>query len=146
MAKLRPLDIIKKKEREDVCGSIRSHIIEGNSKGKPMQYKPDSSYRKALAELEFKNHDTYTIGDSELTEDHIWSLELRLALHKTYVPRRLRQHISFDIASDEKAPTPEDDTRAETMTSKTRLECPIFLTLNVNSSVVSYQYERKDIF
>lgn len=134
----------KRKHYSESFENIGNQIIEQNYQGKPIKFEPNVSHvipeRKALADLEFKNQDVDTVNDAELLEDHIQSLELRLALHKLNVPKPLQKQIKFNDSSADKPPE-----TVIPMKSKSGLECPVCLGhSNVHLRVRRYTYAHKD--
>ncbi|KAF7166244.1 hypothetical protein CNMCM5623_000001 [Aspergillus felis] len=128
--------------------NVGNRIVEGNYQGKPLTFEPDISHvvpeRKALADLEFKNRDVDKISDSELLEDRIRSLEMRLALYDLEVPKTLQKRITFREPPPETASCPEiSDTLP--LESKSGLECPVCLGRpGLHSRARRYTYARKD--
>lgn len=82
----------------------------------------------------------WILSMTELLEDCIRSLELRLALHKLNVPKPLQKRIKFNDSSADEPPEV-----IIPMKSKSGLECPVCLSRsNVHPRVKMYTYARKD--
>lgn len=151
----------KKTARDEFFQNIGNQIIERNHQGNPIIFTPDASHiqpeRRALSHLEFKNRDVDTVGDAELLEDRIQSLELRLKLHSLHVPRTLKKRIKFGQHVSKKAGATEDfrwkhpkktgtDRGLLLSKSSTGLECPVCLgRKDLHPSARTYPYARKDV-
>ncbi|PYI25427.1 hypothetical protein BP00DRAFT_490913 [Aspergillus indologenus CBS 114.80] len=134
----------KETKYKDFFENVGNTIIEQNFKGKPIEFKPDFSHilpeRRMIAGLEFKNRDVNTVDDTELMEDRIRSLELRLALHKLNVPKQLHRQIQFDISMEKKDKEDEGkEVKNLTISAKSAsgLECPDTLQRHFNSHQLS---------
>ncbi|KAH3307662.1 hypothetical protein KXV87_007711 [Aspergillus fumigatus] len=138
----------KDQQHDNFFKNVGNRIVEGNYQGKPLTFEPDISHvvpeRKALADLEFKNRDVDKISDSELLEDRIRSLEMRLALYGLEVPKALQKRITFREPPPKTASCPEiSDTLP--LESKSGLECPVCLGRpGLHSRARRYTYARKD--
>ncbi|QSS61296.1 hypothetical protein I7I51_03469 [Histoplasma capsulatum] len=98
-----------KKAYHDFFGNVGNDIIEKNYHGQDTTFVPDTSLvlpeRKELADLDFQNRDASTVSESQLLEDRIRSLELRLALHHLHMPKHLASKIvPTELARDKPFP------------------------------------------
>ncbi|KAJ6076675.1 FluG domain protein [Penicillium canescens] len=135
----------QKVARKEFFDSIGNRIIEQNQQGTPVTFIPDVSNiqpeRIALAELEFKNRDVDTIDDTELIEDRIRSLELRLKLNSLHIPKALKKRIVFKGR-------PKEASRQVVVPieSSSGLECPVCLgSTSLDPIARRYKYSRKDV-
>ena len=105
--------------------NIGNQIIENNYQGGTIRFEPDISYivpeRTILAELEFKNRYIDNINDTDLVENRVYFLELRLASHQLQVPIALQRRIRFD------QPSVENMSEKTSLLSNSGLECPVCL-------------------
>ncbi|KAJ5120780.1 uncharacterized protein N7515_010168 [Penicillium bovifimosum] len=127
-------DDTKKTMYDELFGNIRNQIIEQNHRGKLVKFKLETSYiqleRRVLTELEFKNRDIDSTDDTELVEDRIKSLELRLRLYK----------LNFSDSIQESKESFTDSTE-----SSTSLKCLVCLgRSNIDPRVRRYLFCRKD--
>lgn len=137
-------DEAKESVRNEFFENIGNHIIDQNYQGNPVEFEPDTSHiqpeRKELADLEFKNRDVDTIDDTELIEDRIRSLDLRLRLHRLHVPKALRKRVTF-----ESTPHIKSEPQCFPWKSTTGLECPVCLGVtNTHPAAKQFKYSRKD--
>ncbi|KAJ5928363.1 FluG domain protein [Penicillium verhagenii] len=135
----------QKAARKEFFDSIGNQIIEQNHHGTPITFTPDVSHiqpeRIALAELEFKNRDVDTIDDTELIEDRIRSLELRLKLNSLHMPKALKNRVVFKDGL--KGELKEVVVPTE---SSSGLECPVCLgSTGLDPNARRYKYSRKDV-
>ena len=135
----------QKVARKEFFDSIGNRIIEQNQQGTPVTFTPDVSNiqpeRIALAELEFKNRDVDTIDDTELIEDRIRSLELRLKLNSLHIPKALKKRIVF-----KGGPKEASGQVVVPIESSSGLECPVCLgSTSLDPIVRRYKYSRKDV-
>lgn len=134
----------KDEQHESFFKNVGNQIIKRNYQGKTTTFEPDTSHvvpeRKALADLKFKNRDVDKINDTELLEDRIQSLEMRLALHRLEVPKTLQKRIHFDKPSSDKACEGSIPLKSES-----GLECPVCLGCSdMHPKAKRYRYARKD--
>ncbi|QSS60564.1 hypothetical protein I7I51_05364 [Histoplasma capsulatum] len=131
------------KAYHDFFGNVGNDIIEKNYHGQDTSFVPDTSLvlpeRKELAELDFQNRDASTVSDSQLLEDRIRSLELRLALHHLHIPKHLASNIvPTELARDKPFPT-----NFPTQ-SPTGLQCPDCLgNLDYHPAARQYTFSSK---
>ena len=103
--------------------------------------------RTALAELEFKNRDIDDVDATQLIEDRIRSLELRLQLNKLHVPKGLHKNLSFGklerILAGDNTEQPKGF-NSSCWQSETGLECPFCLGCpTFDPAARQYSYSRK---
>jgi hypothetical protein len=142
----RNCDSAKSKARADFFRQVGNRIIESNHLGQEIKFTPDTSRiqpeRITLANLEFKNRDADKVGDEDLIEDRILSLELRLELHRLHMPSGLKAHIRFNETTSKVASCKESEEIKHTQI----LQCPVCLgrTELLLPEARAFHYARKD--
>ncbi|PYH99453.1 FluG domain protein [Aspergillus ellipticus CBS 707.79] len=120
--------------------TVGNQIIDHNFRGEPLKFEFNQNQvipeRTTIAQLEFKNRNADTVDDTELLEDRIKSLELRLQLHRLEIPKQLHTRISIDTAVSA-------ELQAVAVTAS--LMCPVCLgRTSLHPRARTYQYARKD--
>ena len=80
----------KDKQYNKFFENIGNQIIENNYQNKPIKFESDIFYivpeKRIFAEFKFKNRDINNINNTDLVEDRVCFLELRLAFYQFQVP------------------------------------------------------------